>query len=208
MRQERFRLPSDAGTRQTEALPPLVRFRLSCYLPLIIAVPSVDGACARGYMPLNFFDMIIMVLLVLFLLRGVMNGLLTEFFALLGLLGGMWYASYAHQDVVPYLVDVIRRPDWREFAAYGVVFFTVLLAAGLLARVASKALSPAESSPLDKVLGAVLGLVRGMAVCSVCLVLLRHFVGSDAPFFKDSFITPWLGPLLDFAKLHLPAGLV
>jgi membrane protein required for colicin V production len=156
-------------------------------------------------MPFNYFDMILLVLLVLFLLRGVINGILAEFFGLLGLLGGLWYASHAHQDIVPYLANVIRRPDWREFAAYGLVFFSVLLAVDLLARVASKALSLA-SSPLDKGVGAALGLVRGMVVCSVCLVLLRHFV-SDAPFFKDSFITPWLGPLLDFVRLHLPAGL-
>jgi membrane protein required for colicin V production len=156
-------------------------------------------------MPLNYFDMIVLVLLVLFLLRGVMNGILAEFFGLLGVIGGLWYASSAYQDIVPYLANVIRRPDWREFAAYGLVFFSVLLAVELLARVASKALSFA-SSPLDKGVGAALGLVRGMVVCSVCLVLLRHFV-SDAPFFKDSLITPWLGPLLDFVRLHLPAGL-
>jgi hypothetical protein len=38
-------------------------------------------------------------------------------------------------------------------------------------------------------------------------VLLRRFV-PDAPFFKDSLVTPWMEPLLHFVRLHLPAGLV
>ena len=157
-------------------------------------------------MALNYFDMIILILLGLFLLRGVMNGLLAELFGLLGLIGGLLYAGYAHQDVVPYLVDVIRRPDWREIAAYVLVFFGVLLAADLLARVASKALSLTASPLLDRGLGAALGLVRGIVVCSICLVLLRRFV-ADAPFFKDSLVIPRMGFLLDFVRAHLPAGL-
>lgn len=157
-------------------------------------------------MTLNYFDMIILVLLGLFLLRGVMNGLLIELFGLLGLVGGLLYAGYAHQDVGPYLADLIRRPDWREIASYALVFFGVLLAVDLLTRVASKALSLPASPLLDKGLGAVLGLMRGLVACAICLVLLRHFV-SDTPFFKESFVAPWLGPVLDFVKLYLPAGL-
>jgi membrane protein required for colicin V production len=151
--------------------------------------------------------MIILVLLVLFLLRGVMNGLLAEISGLLGLLGGLWYAQYAHQDLVPYLGDAIRNPVWRDLAAYGLVFLTVLLAVDLLGRLASKAFSLTASPLLDKGLGAALGLVRGMVVCSVSLVLLRHFL-PDAPFYKDSLVMPWLGPFMKFAGLHLPAGLI
>jgi membrane protein required for colicin V production len=156
---------------------------------------------------LNYFDMILLVLLALFLLRGVMNGLLAEISGVLGLLGGLWYASFAYQDVVPYLGDTIRSPVWRDLAAYGLVFLTVLLAADLLARVASKAFSLTASPLLDRGLGAALGLLRGMVVCAVSLVLLHHFL-PDAPFYKDSLVTPWLGPFMKFAGLHLPAGLI
>jgi len=158
-------------------------------------------------MDLNYFDIVLLFLLVLFLLRGVMNGFLVEFFALLGLLGGMWYAHFAYTDVAPYIANVIARPFWRDLAAYGLVFVSVLVAAALLARLASKALSLTVPASLDKGLGGVLGLVRGMAVCSVSLVLLQYFL-PGMHFFKNSFVTPWMEPFLNFAKLHLPAGLV
>jgi membrane protein required for colicin V production len=158
-------------------------------------------------MDLNYFDIVLLVLFLLFLLRGVMNGFVSEFSGLLGLFGGLWYASYAYTDIVPYLSNLIRDAFWRDLAAYGLVFISVLAAVALLARVVSKAFSLIAPPSLDKSLGAVLGLLRGMVVCSLSLVLLQHFM-PDMHFFKNSLITPWLEPFLNFARLHLPAGLV
>ena len=157
-------------------------------------------------MGLNYFDVMLLVILVLFLLRGVMNGILAEFSGLLGMVGGLWYASYAYKDVAPYLANLLRNPAWRDLAAYGLVFVSVLLAVALLAHGVSKVLSLTVLASLDKGLGAVLGLLRGMVVCSVSLVLLRHFL-PDVDFFKNSLITPWMGPFLHFAKLYLPVSL-
>jgi uncharacterized membrane protein required for colicin V production len=60
---------------------------------------------------------------------------------------------------------------------------------------------------VDKSLGAALGLVRGMVICSVSLVLLGHFL-PDMHFFQNSLVTPWMGPFLNFARLYLPASLI
>jgi uncharacterized membrane protein required for colicin V production len=60
---------------------------------------------------------------------------------------------------------------------------------------------------LDKGLGAALGLARGMVICSLSLVLLRHFL-PDMHFFQNSLVTPWMGPCLNFARLYLPASLI
>ena len=158
-------------------------------------------------MELNYFDVLLLCILVLFLLRGIMNGFLSEFSGLLGLIGGLWYASSAYQDVAPYLADLIRHPVWRDLIAYGLVFVSILLAVALLTHVLSKILSLTALPPLDKGLGAVLGLVRGMLVCSISLVLLSHFL-PDMPFFENSLVAPWMGPFLNFARLYLPASLV
>ncbi len=156
-------------------------------------------------MSLNYFDVVLLVILVLFLLRGVMNGFLSEFSGLLGLLGGLWYAHYAYRDVMPYL-GLIHSPTWRELAAYGLVFLSVIIAAGLLVHFLSKALSLTILPPLDKSLGALLGLVRGMVICSVSLVILRRFL-PDVEFFRESVVTPHFQPFVNFARLYLPAGL-
>lgn len=156
-------------------------------------------------MNLNYFDVVLLIILLLFLLRGVMNGFLSEVSGLLGLFGGLWYANYAYRDVSPYL-GFIHSSIWRDLAAYGIVFLSVVFAAALLVHLLSKALSLSMLPPLDKILGAVLGLVRGMVICSVSLVILRHFL-PDMDFFKSSLITPNLRPFLDFAKLYLPTSL-
>ena len=158
-------------------------------------------------MGLNYFDAMLLVILILFLLRGVMNGFLAEFSGLAGLVGGLCYASYAYNDIAPYLANMIRNPAWRDLVSYGLVFISVLLAVALLAHGISKVFSLMVLSSLDKGLGAMLGLLRGMVVCSVSLVLLRHFL-PDVDFFKNSLVTPWMEPFLHFAKLYLPTSLV
>jgi len=158
-------------------------------------------------MDLNYFDMVLLVILVLFLLRGIMNGFLAEFSGLLGLLGGLWYANYAYKDVTPYLAKLISHPAWSDLAAYGLVFLSVMVAAAFLVRGLSKVLSLTVLTSLDKVLGAALGLIRGMVICSISFVLLLHFL-PDMRFFQNSVVMPWMGPFLNFAKLYLPASLV
>ena len=157
-------------------------------------------------MALNYFDIVVLILLVLFVLRGVMNGLAGEFSGLLGLLVGLVCAHFAYQSVVPYLADVIRNPVWCDLAAYGLVFFAVLLVVDLLARAVSWVLALTAPALLDKGLGAVLGLVRGIVVCAIFFALLHHFL-PDAPFFKDALVTARLGFLVNFAKRWLPACL-
>jgi membrane protein required for colicin V production len=158
-------------------------------------------------MDLNYFDVVLLVILVLFLLRGIMNGVLAEFSGLLGLFGGLWYANHAYKDVAPYLAKIFQHSAWRDLAAYGLVFVSVLVAAALLVHVLSKVLSLKALPSLDKSLGAILGLVRGMVICSISLVILRHFL-PDMHFFSNSLVTPWMEPFLNFAKLYLPASLV
>jgi len=155
----------------------------------------------------NYFDLIVLILLVLFVLRGALNGLASEFSGLLGLIGGLWCAHYAYQDFAPYFADLIRDPFWRDLAAYALILLAVLLLVDLLARVASWALALTLPPLLDKILGAVLGLARGVAVCAVCLALLYYFL-PDAPFFRDSFVAAKLDPLVKFARGYLPSGLV
>ena len=116
---------------------------------------------------MNYFDVMLLVILILFLLRGVMNGVLAEFSGLLGLVGGLCYASYAYKDVAPYLANMVQNPAWRDLVAYGLVFASVLLAVALLAYGVSKVFSLMVLASLDKGLGAVLGLVRGLVACSV-----------------------------------------
>jgi membrane protein required for colicin V production len=156
-------------------------------------------------MNVNYFDAVLLAILVLFLLRGAMNGLLNEISGLFGLFGGLWYAHHAYGDLAPYL-GFVRSPVWRDSAAYAVVFASVVVAAALLVHLLSKVLSLSVLPSPDKALGAVLGLVRGLAICSVSLVLLNRFL-PDVHFFRESVVIPHLRFFIDFAAAYLPASL-
>ncbi len=78
-----------------------------------------------------------------------------------------------------------------EIAGFLIIFFAVLIVAGLAGRTARWAMKKAGLSTIDRVLGAVLGLLRGALVVAVVLTAVAAFApgarwvaGSElAPYF-------------------------
>ena len=54
-------------------------------------------------MGLNIFDLVVIALILLLSLKGLVNGFAKEFFSAVGLIGGIFVASYLHKDVANYL---------------------------------------------------------------------------------------------------------
>ena len=54
-------------------------------------------------MGLNIFDLVVIALILLLSLKGLVNGFAKEFFSAVGLIGGIFVATYLHNDVAKYL---------------------------------------------------------------------------------------------------------
>lgn len=157
-------------------------------------------------MNLNYFDVAVISILALFSLRGFLRGFVGEIAGVAAIVGGLWTA-YHYSPLLEQYLGFIGDPTWRGMAAYALTFLGVLLVVGLLARVLQKILSFSFVSWADKLAGGLLGLVKGLIICSILLMLTQRFV-SDAAFMRDSHVLPYLNSVMQQVRSYLPADML
>ncbi|MFI5106225.1 MAG: CvpA family protein, partial [Terriglobales bacterium] len=120
-------------------------------------------------------DWIILAFLVLSVAGAAMEGFFREAFGLAGLVLGYLLAAWRYQRLAQWFAPHLKSPWLGEIAAFLIIFFAVLLAAGAAGRMARWMMKEAGLSALDRILGGVLGLLRGSLVVAIVLVAMAAF---------------------------------
>ncbi len=153
------------------------------------------------------FDYFVLAVMAVSLLVGVTRGVVSEILALIA-----WVAAFiaARLWAVPLgnlLLADLPDPLWRQLAGFVIVFAAVLICFALLRWVMAMLLKAAGLRPLDRVLGALFGAVRGVLVLLVLVLLAgltplpqQHWwrQASFAPPLETGVLAvrPWLPPEL------------
>ena len=121
-------------------------------------------------MELNYFDLIVGVIILLLGLKGILNGFFKELFGLVGIIGGIFIASRFGSDVGQVISDAIFKFDsqaaisFTGFLVTLLVFWVLMIGAGML----FKKLSAASGlGPFDRILGFVFGSGKFFLIASV-----------------------------------------
>lgn len=113
---------------------------------------------------MNALDIAVLLVLVLTVVRGLMRGMVDTLFSLaawvLAFVVGKWGALMA----APLLPVAVETPAIRYFAGFAVVFLLVLIAVLLLGHALASLVKAAGLGSADKVLGGVLGLLKGIVI--------------------------------------------
>jgi membrane protein required for colicin V production len=156
---------------------------------------------------LGWVDLVLLAVFLLSVLIGLWRGFVFEIVSLMGWLVAFVIANSAG----PFLADLIPLGDadgkLRLWAAYILVFVLVLLTCTLLARMLRALVAATPLSFVDRLLGGVFGVARGMLILVVVgtLVTLSPYAGSST--WKTSHGALWLGLALEGLKPVLPQSL-
>jgi membrane protein required for colicin V production len=117
------------------------------------------------------FDYFVLAVMAISLLVGVTRGVVSEILALLA-----WVAAFiaARMWAVPagnLLLAELSDPLWRQLAGFVAVFVAVLILFALVRWVTSLLLKAVGLRPLDRVLGALFGVARGVLALLVLVLL-------------------------------------
>lgn len=145
-------------------------------------------------MELNYFDLIVTVIILLLGLKGILNGFFKELFGLVGIIGGIFIASRFGDTIGQQLSDAIFKFDsqaaisFTGFLVTLLVFWLLMIGAGVL----FKKLSAASGlGPFDRILGFVFGSGKFFLIASVILYAL----------FNVNAIRKNLEPAMESSKL-------
>jgi membrane protein required for colicin V production len=150
------------------------------------------------------FDYVFLSILGLSAIVGLWRGLVSEIMALLAW-GLAILAAWRYSGVAARLLEqVILDPTWRTAAAVALVVIAVLLLASLVRLLLRQLLRAAGLGGTDRFLGALFGIVRGLAITFVA-VLLGGLLGvSQEPWWEQAFFAPPLETAVVAAKPWLP----
>lgn len=149
-------------------------------------------------------DWVVLAVLLASVLLGLFRGLVFEVLSLLG-----WVAAYVAAQALSGVVAPsvpIGSPGsgLNAAAAFVAVFLVVLLVWGLIAWMISRLVKSSPLNPLDRVLGGLFGLLRGLLIALAVATVLDMTPLADAPAWRSSRSAPLLERTLSTLKPLLP----
>lgn len=153
------------------------------------------------------FDYVVLAVMALSLLVGVTRGVVSEILALLA-----WVAAFiaARMWAVPagnLLLAEWSDPLWRQLSGFVAVFVAVLILFALARGVMTLLLKAAGLRPLDRVLGALFGVARGVLVVLVLVLLAGLTPLPQQQWWRQATFAPPLETAVLAARSWLPPEL-
>lgn len=144
---------------------------------------------------ISILDIVLGALLLLFLVRSLMRGLVREVVSLVGLVAAVLLSAIFYQPLAAAMAHWFNLgstpPTWMEPVAYGAVLLLVIMVFAYLGHILSKIIRTGPFSGIDRLLGAGAGLVKGILVCYLVINLLLLLVPFGVP---KSLQRSWLQP--------------
>lgn len=136
-------------------------------------------------------DFILAAIVLLSVLFGSVRGFLRESVALLGWLVGLWLAWRYSQLLYPYLGGALTGTELQTWVARGIVLLVVVVVAWIVGGLLSYLVQRSGLTVgVDRLLGAVFGLVRGAVIVGFAVMLAKAAELDSEPWWKTSLLLP------------------
>jgi membrane protein required for colicin V production len=149
-----------------------------------------------GWPSLGIVDLAMLAVLALSAGVGAVRGLTFEVLSLLGWVAAWFAGLWLGPWLAPHLPVGAPGSPLNAVAAFASAFLIVLVLWGLGARAVSALVGKTLLRPLDRLLGAIFGVVRGVLVLLVLTWLISHTPASASPAWRESYGAAWLDALL------------
>ena len=156
---------------------------------------------------MNTLDIIIICILGYCLIRGIFRGLIKELSSIIGVLAGFYAAYTYYLPVSGMLIQWMTNPAYRNILAFMIIFCGILLIVGILGVIIKYILKIASAGWIDRLLGTVFAVVKGVLISSVLLVILTAFLPKGASIVKKSVLAPHVIQISEKMARMAPDGL-
>ncbi|WP_347261617.1 CvpA family protein [Rudaea sp.] len=153
---------------------------------------------------MNWADYVIVAALVLSVLMGLWRGFIGEVLALAVWIVAVWVAWTLGPRVAASLTAV-SLPSARIVLGYALCFIAVLIAGAIVGFFLRKLIAGSGLSGTDRLLGAVFGLARGLALVTLVVLLLGFTPFPRDPWWHESRLLPSFQQAAQWASAHMPA---
>ena len=129
---------------------------------------------------MNYLDVIIGLILLLFAYKGLKKGLIVEAFSLAAFLIGIYGAMYLSDITAKGLAKIIDAPqEIMTIIAFIITFIILAILVTFIGKLISKIVEALFLGFIDKIGGFVFGIVKGALLISILILVLNFFGLTD-----------------------------
>lgn len=154
---------------------------------------------------LSAVDWILLAVLGLSFLLGIWRGIVQEVLSLLGWVAAFYVSQMYAPMAAAWLPMESSSQMLRYAAGFVVVFVAVLVGTVLVSALIKKLISAVGLGPLDRLLGSLFGLMRGVVILLAVTVLVGMTPMRETEAWKQAQGAQWLQQFLHVLKPVLPA---
>ena len=149
-------------------------------------------------------DWILVAVLAASMLLGAWRGLVYEVLSVMGWIAAFVLAQWFAPDVAEKLPMQNSGETLRYAAAFVLVFIVSVFVAGLISALMKKIISVVGLRPVDRIMGAVFGLFRGLIFLLAFSVVVHMTALQESDWWLESQAAPMLMTLLKGLRPMLP----
>ena len=153
---------------------------------------------------MNWFDLAIIAIVLLFAVIGVIRGFIREVLSLLSWILAFWLA-FTFADATSYLLEpYIEAPVLRVIAAFAALFISALLLFTVISFLVHKLLAVSGIKGTDRALGGLFGAVKGLVIIAALMLFAHETVLPQEKWWRTSLLASHFQPLVLVIRDLLP----
>jgi membrane protein required for colicin V production len=129
---------------------------------------------------MNLADLLIIVVLLISVVSAFAKGFLVEVFSLAGVILGLFIAAANYGAIAPWILHLVPNVEVADLIAFLLIALLVMVLAGLVGRLLRGLLHGVGLGIVDRLLGAVFGLLKGCVVVTLVLMGIVAFLPRQA----------------------------
>lgn len=154
-------------------------------------------------------DYIILAIILLSAVAGLVRGFLKEVCSLVTWVLAIWLAWRLGPSLAPHLGGLLEKEPYGLWAGRAIVFVAVLVVGAIIGFAVNHFVRLSLFSGLDRMLGFLLGLLRGVVITGFVVILAQAVELDDESWWQRSKLVPIVAPVASVLRAvvgeHLPA---
>ena len=124
---------------------------------------------------MNYLDIIIAIILLLFGWKGFRKGLIIEVVTLVAFVVGIWGAMHFSDFTADHLKDVMEiDPKFLNTVAFVLTFVLLVILVNIIGWLLTKAVKAMNLGFFNRLGGAIIGLAKGLLLCSTFVLVINN----------------------------------
>jgi membrane protein required for colicin V production len=154
----------------------------------------------------NSLDAVFIIVCLGFVGLGFSHGFIKSVSSLIAILVGLFCAKKL-EPFVSKILAFIHVGNPKGLLGYLFVFFCIFIGVKVLLLVFQKLTKAAGLSPIDRILGAFLGVVKGIIITAIISVLIQVALPAESAVLTNSRVLPYTNKVVSSARVMLPAAI-